>query len=54
MFLANLGSVATHTARASWAKNFFEAGGIEAVTSDRGRSTGFEDAELLAADLVGA
>jgi methylmalonyl-CoA mutase len=31
VFLANLGPVATHTARASFAKNFFEAGGIEAV-----------------------
>ena len=31
-----------HTARASFAKNFFESGGIEAVTSDRGSSTGFD------------
>jgi methylmalonyl-CoA mutase len=34
IFLANLGAVAEFTARASFAKNFFEAGGIEAVTSD--------------------
>ncbi len=31
VFLANLGSVATFTARANFAKNFFEAGGVEAV-----------------------
>jgi methylmalonyl-CoA mutase len=31
VFLANLGSVAAFTARANFAKNFFEAGGIEAV-----------------------
>lgn len=34
VFLANLGSVAEFTARATFAKNFFEAGGIEAVTND--------------------
>jgi methylmalonyl-CoA mutase len=52
VFLANLGSVATHTARASWAKNFFEAGGIEAVTSQRGATDGFDDPESLAADFA--
>ncbi|MBY6241651.1 methylmalonyl-CoA mutase family protein [Methylosinus sp. Sm6] len=31
VFLANLGSVAAYTARANFAKNFFEAGGVEAV-----------------------
>jgi len=31
VFLANLGPVAAFTARANFAKNFFEAGGIEAV-----------------------
>jgi methylmalonyl-CoA mutase len=31
IFLANLGTLAQFTARASFAKNFFEAGGIEAV-----------------------
>jgi methylmalonyl-CoA mutase len=31
IFLANLGPVAAFTARANFAKNFFEAGGIEAV-----------------------
>ncbi len=34
VFLANLGTVAEFTARATFAKNFFEAGGIEAITSD--------------------
>jgi methylmalonyl-CoA mutase len=34
VFLANLGSVAHHTARATFSKNFFEAGGFEVVTSD--------------------
>src|SRR5262249_38175319 len=33
-FLANLGNVADFTARATSAKNFFEAGGIAAVTND--------------------
>jgi methylmalonyl-CoA mutase len=34
IFLANLGPLAAFTARATFAKNFFEAGGIEAVTND--------------------
>lgn len=34
VFLANLGKVAQHTARASFARNFFEAGGIEAITNN--------------------
>ena len=34
IFLANLGSPAEFTARATFAKNFFEAGGIEAMTGD--------------------
>ncbi|MBK8908051.1 MAG: methylmalonyl-CoA mutase small subunit [Rhodospirillales bacterium] len=44
IFLANLGPIARHTARATFAKNFFEVGGIEAVTN-----TGFKDAEACAA-----
>ena len=44
VFLANLGPVATHTARATFAKNFFEAGGVEAVGAD-----GYESPEDLAA-----
>jgi methylmalonyl-CoA mutase len=34
IFLANLGPLAAFTPRASFAKNFFECGGIEAVTND--------------------
>jgi methylmalonyl-CoA mutase len=34
IFLATLGRLADFTSRATWAKNFFEAGGIEAATSD--------------------
>ena len=45
IFLANLGTPSDFTARATFAKNFYEAGGIEAVTND-----GFKDqAEMLAA-----
>ena len=43
IFLANLGPIAKHTARASFAKNFFEVGGIEGMTN-----TGFKDAESCA------
>jgi methylmalonyl-CoA mutase len=42
IFLANLGPVAAHTARATYAKNFFEAGGVEALSSE-----GFSDAAVL-------
>ena len=34
MFLANLGKLSDFTARTLFAKNFFEAGGIEAVSND--------------------
>lgn len=54
VFLANLGTAADFTARATFAKSFFEAGGIEAIDSE-----GFSDAAALAstcrvsgADLV--
>ncbi len=40
IFLANLGPVSQHTGRASFAKNFFEAGGIEALGNN-----GFEAVE---------
>lgn len=40
VFLANLGRVAQHTGRATYAKNFFEAGGIQALGN-----SGFKDAE---------
>src|SRR5262249_29586390 len=38
VFLANMGPVAHHTARATYAKNFFEAGGFEVVGNN-----GFKD-----------
>jgi len=47
IFLANLGAPAAFTARAGFAKNFFEAGGIEAVGGDGEGSalaTAFKDA----------
>ena len=39
VFLANLGAVAAFTARANFAKNFFEAGGVEAVFGPETAST---------------
>ena len=45
VFLANLGSVAAFTARANFAKNFFEAGGVEAVFGPETKST----SEIVAA-----
>jgi methylmalonyl-CoA mutase len=44
IFLANLGPLAEFTTRATHAKNFFEAGGIEAVTND-----GFASRDEMAA-----
>jgi methylmalonyl-CoA mutase len=44
VFLANLGTPADFTARATFAKSFFEAGGIEAIDSE-----GFADPAALAA-----
>lgn len=51
VFLANLGKLADFTARATFAKNFYEAGGIEAVGND-----GFPDqaAMLEAFEASGA
>ena len=40
IFLATLGTPAEFTPRASFAKNFFETGGIEAVSELRGRHAG--------------
>lgn len=48
VFLANLGPVATHTARATYAKNFFEAGGVEAIGND-GVAAGAEVGPAFAA-----
>jgi methylmalonyl-CoA mutase len=44
VFLTNLGTPADFTARATFARSFFETGGIEAIDSD-----GFSDASALAA-----
>ncbi|WP_426434991.1 methylmalonyl-CoA mutase family protein [Bradyrhizobium genosp. P] len=44
IFLANLGTAADFTARATFAKSFFETGGIEAIDNE-----GFADAAALAA-----
>ena len=49
IFLANMGPIATHTARATYAQNFFEAGGFEAITND-----GFETAAAAAAACIKA
>ena len=45
MFLATLGPVAAFTARANFSKNFFEAGGIEAIFGPTSEDT----AEIAAA-----
>ena len=44
IFLANLGTAADFTARATFAKSFFETGGIEAIDTE-----GFADPAALAA-----
>jgi len=45
VFLVNLGKLSDFTARATFAKNFYEAGGIEAVTNDGFKS----QADMVAA-----
>ncbi len=62
VFLANLGSVAAFTARANFSKNFFEAGGIEAIFGAESddvtkivadyRASGAKLACLCSSDLV--
>ncbi len=47
VYLANLGSPAHHTARATFSKNFFEAGGFEVISSE-----GFKDADAAAAGFA--
>jgi len=44
VFLANMGPIAHHTARATYAQNFFEAGGFEVMTNK-----GFDSADKAAA-----
>jgi methylmalonyl-CoA mutase len=59
IFLANLGAVAVFTARANFAKNFFEAGGIEAVFGEEGadvaaafRASGAKLACICSSDAI--
>ena len=47
IFLANLGRIAEHTARATYAKNFFEVGGIQSLTNE-----GFHAPETCAKAFV--
>ena len=49
LFLANLGPIAAFTARATFTKNFFEAGGIETVPNDGFAKDGKTDLAALAA-----
>ena len=51
VFLANLGPVAVHTARATFARNLFAAGGVRAVTGEAGGTTGYDDVATLVADV---
>ncbi len=54
MFLANLGKLSDFTARATFARNFYEAGGIEAVTNDGfSLSSPLPSAERSAAKRLG-
>lgn len=48
VFLANLGPISAFNARATFAKNFFEAGGLEAIGND-GFATPADAAEAFAA-----
>ncbi len=62
IFLATLGPIAQHTARATYAKNFFEAGGIAATTgvvldtaeacADAFKASGAKVAVLCSSDTV--
>jgi methylmalonyl-CoA mutase len=49
LFLANLGPIAAFTARATFAKNFFEAGGIETISNDGFTADGKTDIAALVA-----
>lgn len=48
VFLANLGRLAEFTARATFTKNFFEAGGIQAIGNDGFLADGHTDLNALA------
>ncbi len=49
VFLATFGPVAHYTARATWSKNFFQAGGFEVVDNQA-----FENADAAAQGLAGS
>lgn len=51
IFLANLGRLSEFTARATFAKNFYEAGGIEAVANDGFKSQADMVAAFKSADV---
>ncbi|MEU4108004.1 methylmalonyl-CoA mutase family protein [Streptomyces sp. NPDC027717] len=50
IFLATLGPAAEHTARASFAANLFQAGGIEPVTTGNFEESGATEAVLCSSD----
>jgi len=52
VFLANLGRPADFTARATFAKNFYEAGGVEAVSFEPSLTNGAGTAQGAATDLA--
>lgn len=58
VFLANIGPLAAYTERATWARNFFEAGGIAAIPgggadSAQALAAGFRDSGATIACLCG-
>lgn len=52
IFLATLGPVAEHTARVTWAKNFYEAGGIATIVGGSFADSGSAIACLCSSDAV--
>ena len=52
VMLVTLGPVAVHTARATFARNFFAAGGIESLTTETGSTTGYTDPGEAVADAL--
>ena len=52
IFLATLGTAAAYTARATFASNLFQAGGIEPVTDGRFEDSGATEAVLCSSDAL--
>ncbi|RMB79723.1 methylmalonyl-CoA mutase subunit beta [Streptomyces shenzhenensis] len=52
IFLATLGPAAAHTARATFAANLFQAGGVEPVAEGRFADSGATEAVLCSSDTV--